>query len=320
MKRLEAVIFDWAGTTVDHGSLAPVRAITELFAHHGIRLSDADARRDMGIFKKDHIQRILAMPHVEAAWRERKDDLAQLAGESACPTEQQSRNQTPAGLRPVDRIKSGPQAESLPHQKSSRAAKILVECNTERTVERLFEEFQPLQMEILEAYSQVIAGTVEVTERLRGRGLKVGSTTGYTRPMLDSLLRCAAAQGYRPDAALCPDDTGGGRPHPWMCLRIALEFRLSAAQAAVKVGDTESDIEEGLNAGMWSVGVSTTGNEVGMSAAEWEALRDDERARLAAQACEKLIAAGAHYVVERVALLEPVLEEIDARLAMGERP
>jgi phosphonoacetaldehyde hydrolase len=276
MKRLEAVIFDWAGTTVDHGSLAPVRAITELFARHGIRLSDADARRDMGIFKKDHIRRILAMPHVAAKWRERKGPLADLAGESACPTE--------------------------------------------ATVEMLFEKFQPLQMEVLEAYSQVIGGTLEITERLRGRGLKVGSTTGYTRPMLDALLRCAAAQGYRPDRALCPDDTGGGRPHPWMCLRIALEFRVGAAAAVVKVGDTESDIMEGLNAGMWSVGVSTTGNEVGMSAAEWDVLREAERAALAAKACEKLKGAGAHYVIERVGLLEQVLEEIDARLAAGERP
>jgi phosphonoacetaldehyde hydrolase len=267
MKRLEAVIFDWAGTTVDHGSLAPVRAITELFARHGIRLRDADARRDMGIFKKDHIRRILAMPHVGASWREQ------------------------AGSR-----------------------------WDERTVEMLFEKFQPLQIEILEADTQVIGGTVEITERLRGRGLKIGSTTGYTRPMLDSLRRCAAAQGYRPDASLCPDDTSGGRPHPWMCLRIALEFRLSAARAAVKVGDTESDILEGLNSGMWSVGVSATGNEVGKSAAEWEALREEERARLAAKACEKLKAAGAHYVIERVALLEPVLEEIDARLGAGERP
>ena len=267
MKCLQAVIFDWAGTTVDHGSLAPVRAITELFARDGIRLSDADARRDMGMFKKDHIRRILAMPHVGEGWREQNGSAWD-----------------------------------------------------ERSVETLFEKFQPLQMEVLEAYAQVIGGAVEITERLRGRGLKVGSTTGYTRPMLDTLLRCAAAQGYRPDAALCPDDTSGGRPHPWMCLRIALEFRLSAARAAVKVGDTESDIHEGLNAGMWSVGVSATGNEVGMSAAQWEALREEERARLAAQACEKLRAAGAHYVVERVALLDPVLEEIDSRLAAGERP
>src|SRR5215469_15806853 len=141
MKRLQAVIFDWAGTTVDHGSLAPVRAVTELFARHGIRLSDADARRDMGIFKKDHIRRILAMPQVGASWHEQNGSHWD-----------------------------------------------------ERTVETLFLEFQPLQMEILEAYSQVIGGTVEITDRLRGRGLKIGSTTGYTRPMLDSLLRCAGAQ------------------------------------------------------------------------------------------------------------------------------
>ena len=272
MKRLEAVIFDWAGTTVDHGSLAPVRAITELFARHGIHLSDSDARRDMGIFKKDHIRRILAMPHVGAAWLESKVGLA------------------------------------------------LPPANSERLVEMLFEEFQPLQMETLEAHSQLIGGTIEITERLQLQGLKVGSTTGYTRPMLDALLRSAAAQGYRPDAALCPDDAEGGRPHPWMCWRIALDFRLSAAAAAVKVGDTESDIQEGLNAGMWSVGVSATGNEVGMSAGDWMALRDEERARLAAQACEKLRAAGAHYVIERIALIEPVLEEIDSRLAAGERP
>jgi phosphonoacetaldehyde hydrolase len=273
--RLEAVIFDWAGTTVDHGSLAPVRAITELFARHGIRLSDEDARRDMGIFKKDHIRRILAMPHVSAAWRETK------VGQALSP--------------------ANPSRD-------------------ERAVETLFEKFQPLQMEVLESYSQVIGGTVEITERLRTRGLKVGSTTGYTRPMLEALLRCAAAQGYRPDAALCPDDTGGGRPHPWMCLRIALEFRLSATRAAVKVGDTESDIREGLNAGMWSVGVSGTGNEVGIGAAEWEALHEEERSRLAGKAGEKLRAAGAHYIIERVSLLEPVLEEIEARLAAGKQP
>jgi len=267
MKRLEAVIFDWAGTTVDHGSLAPVRAVTELFARHDVALTDADARRDMGIFKKDHIRRILAMPHIGDAWRGRSGSAWD-----------------------------------------------------ERQVEMLFQEFQPLQMEILEAYSQVIAGVAETTERLRGRGLKLGSTTGYTRPMLDALLRYAAAQGYRPDAALCPDDTAGGRPHPWMCLRIALDFRLSAARAAVKVGDTESDIGEGLNAGMWSVGVSATGNEIGMNAADWEALPEEERGRLTAQAGEKLRAAGAHYVVERATLIEPVLEEIDARLAAGERP
>ena len=267
MKLLEAVIFDWAGTTVDHGSLAPVKAVTAVFARHGISLSDADARRDMGIFKKDHIRRILAMPHVAACWREEH------------------------GATPE-----------------------------ERDVEVLFAEFQPLQMSILEEYSGLIDGTAEITERLRSAGLKVGSSTGYTRAMLDVLVASAARSGYRPDLALCPDDTDGGRPYPWMCLRAALEFRLRSTSAAVKVGDTPSDIAEGLNAGMWAVGVSSTGNEIGLSAAEFAALPADERQTRVGQACHQLTAAGAHYVVDSVALLYPVLEEIDRRMAAGERP
>ena len=95
---------------------------------------------------------------------------------------------------------------------------------------------------------------------------------------------------------------------------------MRATSAAVKVGDTASDIEEGLNAGMWAVGVSATGNEVGLSAADWEAMPAPERRQLSCRAAEKLQAAGAHYVIESVARLEPVLEEIDDRLSAGERP
>jgi phosphonoacetaldehyde hydrolase len=267
VKRLQAVIFDWAGTTIDHGSLAPVRAVTELFQRHGIALTDADARRDMGIFKKDHIRRILGMPRVESEWRSR------------------------TGKTP-----------------------------DERDVEKLFSDFMPLQMFILEDYAQLIPGVAEISTKLRGRGLRLGSTTGYTRPMLDVLVHHAASRGYRPEISLCPDDTGGGRPNPWMCLRIALEFQLTSTSAAVKVGDTVSDIQEALNAGMWAVGVAATGNEVGLSASALAALSAEDRARRIEQARGNLMAAGAHYVVDAVALLEPVLDEIDDRMAAGERP
>ncbi|HTR36127.1 MAG TPA: phosphonoacetaldehyde hydrolase [Bryobacteraceae bacterium] len=267
MKRLEAVIFDWAGTTVDHGSLAPVRALTELFHRHGIPLNDGDVRRDMGIFKKDHIGRILAIPGVESQWLER------------------------TGHPP-----------------------------SELDVEALFTEFAPVQMKILEEYSSVIAGVAEVSERLRSCGLRLGSTTGYTRPMLDVLVKQAASEGYRPDLAYCPDDVNGGRPHPWMCLRIVLEFRLKSNAAAVKIGDTVSDVEEGLNAGMWVIGIAATGNEMGLSASDLAALPEDERRRRIQAARSVLMQAGAHYVIDSVAHCEPVLDEIDDRLAAGERP
>lgn len=265
--RLEAVIFDWAGTTVDYGSLAPVRAVTRVFANHGIDLGDADIRRDMGLFKKDHIRRILALPHVNREW----------------------------------------------NRQTGRSA-------AEPDVEALFAEFLPLQMEVLGEYSRVISGIPAVVETLRDRNLKLGSTTGYTRPMLDVLTTRAAVEGYVPDLAFCPDDVGGGRPLPWMCWRIALELRLSSAAAAVKVGDTISDIDEGRNAGMWTVGVAATGNEIGLSASELASLAPEDRRQRLEQARRKLNLAGAHYVIDSAAEIGPVVEEINQRLAAGELP
>ena len=267
MRRVEAVIFDWAGTTVDFGSLAPVRAITELFSREGIQLSDADARRDMGIFKKDHIRKILGTREMEAVW---------LVEKSKSPTE--------------------------------------------ADVEDLFAKFIVLQMEVLEAYSQLILSVGHICEGLKSRGMRIGSTTGYTRPMLQILLDSAAAQGYLPEYSLCPDDVGGGRPLPWMCLRIALEFQLSSTASAVKFGDTPSDIAEARNAGMWAVGVVATGNEIGMSAEEFAALDADERERRLKIGRGNLAAAGAHYVIDHLADLDPIIETINDRLEAGERP
>src|SRR5271155_4751606 len=62
--KIAAVIFDWAGTTVDHGSLAPVRVLLRVFESRGVPISEAEARRDMGVLKRDHIQRIVSSPAV----------------------------------------------------------------------------------------------------------------------------------------------------------------------------------------------------------------------------------------------------------------
>ena len=88
----------------------------------------------------------------------------------------------------------------------------------------------------------------------------------------------------------------------------------------VKIGDTPSDIEEGLNAGMWTVGVTRTGNEAGLSKAEWEAASADARAVVIDVARTRLIAAGAHYLVESAGECLSVIDEISDRVAAGERP
>lgn len=267
MKRLEAVIFDWAGTAVDFGSMAPVAAITRLFADKGIQLSAPEVRKDMGLFKKDHIRLILKSSRVSEEW-------------------QRANGQAP----------------------------------TENDVDSMFNHFAAIQMEALERHSDVIRGVAGLAENLRRRGLKIGGTTGYTRPMLDLLVTQAVKQGYCTDLSYCPDDVGGGRPHPWMCLRLAYDFRLSATAAAVKVGDTLSDIEEGLNAGMWTVGVTVTGNEMGLTPSQLASLpRDEYRRRLTAIG-ERMKAGGAHYVVDRADQMDLIVDQIDCRLAAGERP
>lgn len=65
---VRAVIFDWAGTMVDFGSRAPVIALRRLFANARVPITEAEARKDMGIAKRDHIAALLATPRIADAW------------------------------------------------------------------------------------------------------------------------------------------------------------------------------------------------------------------------------------------------------------
>ena len=190
----------------------------------------------------------------------------------------------------------------------------------ESDVEELYAEFQPVQLASLAQESDVIPGVAEAVQRMRRRGLKIGSTTGYTRPMLEILLEKAATQGYVPDCSLVPDDVGGGRPLPWMCYEIAVRLKVFPLESFVKVGDTVADTEEGLNAGMWTVGVVRTGNMVGLTQAEFDALSPAEQEMRLQTGRDRLRDAGTHYVIDKVSDFDPVFDEIDARLERGERP
>jgi phosphonoacetaldehyde hydrolase len=264
---VKAVILDWAGTTVDHGSLAPVRVLQEVFAKRGVPISEEEARRDMGVLKIDHIRKILFGKDVSVRWR-----------------------------------------EVVEHEP------------TEADVESLFANFVPLQLECLVKYSTVIDGVAATVARLRKRGLKIGSTTGYTRAMLEMILQPAAAQGYAPDCAITPDDVGAGRPHPWMLFANAIRMQIEPLEAIVKIGDTPVDIEEGLRAGVWTIGIARTGNMVGLSAEDFGALAPAEQATRLKNARAQLSAAGAHEVIDAVADCDRAIDAFEARIRNGDRP
>ena len=187
-------------------------------------------------------------------------------------------------------------------------------------IDRLLAVFEPLNIAAVADHAALIPGAIDTVTALRTRGLKIGSTTGYTRPIMERVLPLAAAQGYAPDSLVCAGDLPAGRPTPLMMYRTFLELGAWPAWSVVKVDDTAPGIAEGIAAGTWTVGVAMTGNAVGLTAAELSALPEEERAVLRHKAGAELLRAGAHVVVDSIADLLPVVDSIEGRLARGERP
>ncbi|MFN7727245.1 MAG: phosphonoacetaldehyde hydrolase [Rubrivivax sp.] len=188
-------------------------------------------------------------------------------------------------------------------------------------VRHIYETFIPLQVERVGEHSALIPGALAVVQGLRAQGLKIGSTTGYPRQVMLRLMALAAEQGYAPDCTVCADDLpAGARPGPWMALECVQQLRLGAVSHCVKVDDTVPGIAEGLNAGMWTVGVALSGSPAGWTLAEYQAADEAARAVQRAAVAAELQQAGAHFVVDTVADLPGVLQQIAQRLAQGRRP
>ena len=191
---------------------------------------------------------------------------------------------------------------------------------TDADVDHLYAVFTPLNAAVVADFATFIPGAVEMVQTLRARGLKIGSTTGYNRPIMDVLSPISAAGGYEPDNLVCAGDLASGRPSPLMMYRCFADLGVWPPYTVVKVDDTGVGVEEGLNAGTWTVGLAVSGNAIGLNLAEWQALPLTQQQVLREAATASLKAAGAHYVVDSVADLLPVLDDIAAKLAQGGRP
>jgi phosphonoacetaldehyde hydrolase len=264
---IEAVLLDWAGTTMDYGCMAPAVVFVEVFKRRGVPVTMAEARQPMGAHKRVHIQRITEIDSVRTRWRETH------------------------GRLPDD-----------------------------DDVSAMFEDFVPLQLACLSDYSELIPGTLEAVAAMRERGMKIGSTTGYMTEMTEINRADAARQGYVPDSTVCASEVPAGRPYPYMCLRNAINLEVTTVEACVKIDDTTPGVEEGLNAGMWTIGLAVSGNEIGLPLAEVEALAPAERESKRDRAYRRMYQAGAHYVVDSIADVLPCLDDIQARLRRGEKP
>jgi len=193
------------------------------------------------------------------------------------------------------------------------------------TVKELYDIFVPRQLSVLANFTKLIPGVADSVDTLRSRhSLKIGTTTGFTRDMMDILLRDAAPQGYCPDYSVAGDDVEdamGFRPAPFMLYKNLQHLGVWPIDGVVKVDDTNSGIEEGLNAGCWTVGVYGWGNYTDVDSMEqWDAMSDEEQTERKMRSKHKLMESGAHYVAESVRDVPEIVEHINERLKMGESP
>lgn len=184
---------------------------------------------------------------------------------------------------------------------------------TESDIDAVFRTFLPLQEACVERFSTVIPGAVETVAGLRARGVGIGSSTGYTREIMERVVRCAKAQGLETDVMTCATDFPQGRPWPWMIFENMRRLEVCPPSSVVVVDDTVVGVQAGVNAGAWSVGVAATGNLVGLDVAAYRALSEGERASKIAAARETLARAGAHYVIDSIADLPGVVADIESR-------
>lgn len=184
----------------------------------------------------------------------------------------------------------------------------------------MFSKFNELQLKCLPEYTNLIPGTAETVHTLRNKyNLKIGSTTGFTRPMVNILAADAKAQGFWADTTVAGCEVPKPRPYPYMVFQNMINLGILNTAAVLKVDDTASGVCEGLNAGTWSCGLSHTSNYMnintvkhGLSNAEIEARGQQSR--------DILVKSGAHYVVRDITYLPSVVADINRRLRNGERP
>jgi phosphonoacetaldehyde hydrolase len=268
MTSIRGVVFDWAGTIVDFGSLAPMGAFVRLFANHGIQISIAQARVPMGLPKLAHIEALGAMPEIAAQWLHVK-------GRSF----------------------------------------------TTKDATDLLEEFVPMSAASAMECSDFIPGFLGTYAWLQEQAIGVATTTGYTRFIMTPLIAKSAKAGFAPVRTICCDDVALSRPSP-----LGMQECMSAlglvgqSDRVVKVDDTAPGLEEGRNAGCWTVGVAASGNALGWTWAQWVHASEDERELALVGARRTLLEAGAHEVIDSVAVLRSAFAAIEARIAAGEAP
>ena len=191
---------------------------------------------------------------------------------------------------------------------------------SETDIDAMYDNFVALLLAHLENQSKLLPYIAETVATLRQQEIKIGSTTGYFTEAADIVSARAAREGFLPDFTVCSSDVPSGRPAPWMIFRVMEALNVYPPEAVINIGDTPVDIESGLNAGVWTIGVAATGNQMGLTEKECGELDADAYRLRLEKARMSLSQAGAHWVIDTMQELPAIVLQINALLAAGKKP
>jgi phosphonoacetaldehyde hydrolase len=177
-------------------------------------------------------------------------------------------------------------------------------------VDKVYEVFVPMNEKVAADYADLVPGALDTIQYLRDNDIKIGSTTGYTRSIMENVVPVAKENGYEPDNLVCSDDLIEGRPGPLGMYQCFVDLGVYPPNAVIKVDDTVPGLQEGVSAGCITVGLALSGNFVGKTPEELAEMSEAEIDELRQAATKVLTEGGAHHVIDSVADLPALLKSL----------
>lgn len=185
---------------------------------------------------------------------------------------------------------------------------------SENDVERLYQEFIPVQLATITKHAKIIDGADKIFKTLRGRGVKIGATTGYPKEIVDVLSPLLEEQGLEFDTIVATDEVENGRPYPDMIFENMKRLEIDNASEVLKVDDCSFGILEGIKAKCFTLGVSAYSNHVGIDSVQEALGITSESLQVKRNNASNILRnAGADYIVDTIESLPEVLYDLKYR-------
>lgn len=199
---------------------------------------------------------------------------------------------------------------------------------TDNDLNNIYKDFIKLQIEVLPNYCKPLPKVVETMNILRKNNIKFGGCSGFSREMINTILKNTSDKGLFFESTFLADDINdekkiflGGRPYPFMIYQNLFNLENKNISQCIKVDDSAVGIEEGLAANCWTVGISNYSNYINVnSVEEFSQMSELEKKERKEYSKKKLIESGCHYVIGEFDELIYVVDDINNRLENGERP